>query len=192
MDTSNILRVDISKIYLEAESRSVDIAESIDPTGVRHDVLVICGADYPQLHEFMVRGTSEIADRANYLNCDTETGLQAITAKCPTDYCCDTDLTTLPETPKINGELLDTSISNFILFNIPELENVDLDRRSVVQSYLKEAIISYLLSEWYGLKAEPSMYQFYAGKFENEVQKVRFNSITNKKTRSSRRKYRLY
>lgn len=192
MDTKNILRLDIDRIYKETESRSIDIAESVDPSGEMNDVIVICGADYEQLHHFLIRGTSEIADRANYVSCADETGLDAITAQCPPEYCCSDDLKEMPSFPKLKGELMDTSYTNQIIFNIPELQNIKLERHTIVQSYIKEAIISYLLAAWYELKAKPDLAVLYQSKFEKEVQKVKFNSVVNQKRLSSSRKYRYF
>jgi hypothetical protein len=192
MDLKNILRLDIERIYHETEQRSVDIAESVDPTGETHDVIVICGADYPQLHTFLVRGTSEIADKANYIKCANETGLDAITASCPPEYCCTDDLSKQPQETKLKGELLDTDYSNVVVFNIPELENVELERRTIVQSYLHEAIICFLLYKWYQLKAKPDLMNMYKMLFDDEVGKVRFNSVTNIKRKNYSRRYNYY
>lgn len=192
MDTSNIVRLDIEKIYNETEKRSVDIAESVDQTGQSHDVIVICGADYPQLHVFLTRGISEIADRANYVKCANETGLDAITARCPPEYCCSDDLSDQPQETKLLGELLDTDMGNQIIFNVPELQDVELDRRTVVQAYIHEAIISFLLYKWYQLKAKGELMSLYKSIFEDEIGKVRYNSVTNLKRKNFNRKFRYY
>jgi hypothetical protein len=201
IDTKNILRLDIEKIYHQTEQRSVDIAESVDPTGQSHDVIVICGADYPTLHDFLILGTSEIADRGTYVKCDNQTGLDAITAHCPPEFCCspkagdccdDDSLSRQPQGKKLLGEMMDPNPVNQVIFNVPELAHVDLIRRTVVQSYIHEAIIAFLLYKWYQLKAKGDLMNLYRQEFEERVDNVRNNSVTNIKRKNFRRSYNVY
>jgi len=190
IDSNNILRVDLYDCYRQAESISVYKALTVRE-GLDSDVIAICEDDYKLLHPFAMEAASKIADHAGYIQCANETGLDALTNDCETEDC-ETPLEEVPESTKLKGESMDPDLKDLILFNIDELASVDLNRYTVVQTYIQEAITHYILMKWYHTVARYDFSRQEEELYNNALSKVRFNSVTNKKRVNIHRKPRPF
>lgn len=182
VDNSNILRVELLDIYDILEKISAFKSEAFDG-GETVDVLAIVEDNRKDVYPDIMLACARIADAANYIQNQNQNGLDALTRTSDGIYEGYT-LDYVPEKEKLIGESLDPDERDTLSFTVPELENFTPNKYTVVQEYIKEAIVRFVLSRWYEMK---NMQQFSKEQFElfeDAIGNLKFNSVTNKKRRS--------
>jgi hypothetical protein len=193
VDVKNVLRVDLTDCYRDAERITVYRSHNINE-GLQSDQLSICESDYSMLHVFAMEACAKIADAANYINSASETGLDALT-----HYPTETDteyeneiLSEVPQTVKLKGESMDSGLKDLVVFGIEEIEGRELIKYTVLQTYIKEAITHYILMKWYHTAGMYKDRNEENALYELALNKVTFNSVVNKKRVKSVRKFRHF
>jgi hypothetical protein len=187
VDSSNILRVELKDIFDAVEMETAHKSEALDE-GATVDVMAVVQDDRQDIVPFILLACAEIADHSNYIQDENQNGLDALTRDSNGDYD-GTDLSCVDEKQKLIGESLDSNTRDLLVFSISELENFNPNKYTIVQEYIKESIIRFTLHKWYHMKNQRSLsiqeYELY----ERSLDKVKNNSITNKKRKSVRRKH---
>lgn len=190
----NNLRVDLSDIYKECERRT-SFHSRVFEEGELNQRIVICEDDYEQLYKFSEEAANMIANNANYISCATETGLEALTADFTEEEPNANDESTLEdlnERQKQTGELLVKGEMDTMTFNVDELEGMDIKRFTIIQGFIRSAILEYILYKWYSMCRINDEAQKALAEFDKFNKLVRFNSITNRKRVKKTRLYRAY
>lgn len=195
VDSGNILRVDLAEIHQEVKDRTHLKAGflNLDP-----DTFAINANTKPLIHQFALEGAGIVADHAGYIKNSAQTGLDGLT------YCADVDNPDPAPTnefdkeieqmgeKKVNpGEKLESSLMDFVLFEIEDIPS-ELNRYTLVQGYIKSALIHYILYKWFHLQSRPDLANPEFIEFENFKGKVRFNSVRNYRKAKNGRPYRQF
>lgn len=189
-DSSNILRIELNDIYDSLEKISAHRSDALD-RGETVDVLAIVEDDREDVYSDIMLACALIADAANYVQNEGQNGLDALTRTSNGDYD-GLDLDMVPEKTKLIGESLDPNLRDILIFSVPELENFTPNKYTIVQEYVKEAIVRFTLSKWYHMKNMLQWAMEEEALFNKALSKVKFNSVTNKKRRSVKLPYRIY
>jgi hypothetical protein len=198
VDTGNVLREDLSDIYGECERITALKARA---NGLDPDLFVINKTDYNLIHTFAMEGAGIIADSASMVKLATQTGIDALSIVI--DATTGEDILEYPEANEYgvvassmgknheSGEKMVKTLSNRIEFAIEGLEGTQL-RYTVVQGFIKTAMIYYILYKWYHAleQLEIAKAQFF--EYERALEKVKFNSVRNHKAKTACKPYRLY
>lgn len=182
VDSSNILRVELLDIYQSLEKISAHRAEAFDG-GETVDVIAIVEDDREDVYPDIMLACALIADAANYVQNQDQNGLDALTRISDGIYEGYT-LDYVPEKEKLIGESLDPDERDTLSFTVPELENFTPNKYTIVQTYIKEAIVRFVLSRWYHMKNKQQFSKEELELFEEAIGNLKFNSVTNKKRRS--------
>jgi hypothetical protein len=193
VDDKNILRVDLTDCYRAAERISVYRSNNIEG-GLKSDEISICESDYPLLHEFAMEACSKIADASNYIRTASESGIDALTYDTSEEssYYKDKALGHIPQGIKLEGESMDRGFKDLVLFGLEELEGREFIKYTVLQTYIREAIVHYILMKWYhtiGMFQDRNQEN---SLFEEALGHLRFNSVVNKKRVNTSRKFRHF
>lgn len=194
IDDSNILRVDLYEIFKEAEHLTSIKSRMIEDDALAQKI-IISPDEYILLVSFMNDATSIIADAGSYVYTSEMSGLDSLTDRYTEENPNPNDefeLQDLNWLQKKSGELLKDDQQPILIFSMPELEGSLVYKWTVVQTFIKGAILEYILHKWYrhnGLNEDAAMaYQM----FEMWVDKIRFNSVSNIKNIGKSRKFRPY
>lgn len=190
----NNLRVDLLDIYKECEHRTSLHSRVFEANSMNQEI-VICRDDYPVLHSFANTAASIIADNSNYITHTNQTGFEALTSSyTPNEpnLFDDNELIDLDEREKQTGELLVKGEMDTLDFGITNTEGVDIKRYSIVQTYMRNAILEYILFKWYSDNRINDESRKAWDQFTTFKDHLRFNSIANIKRKKLNRKYRLY
>jgi hypothetical protein len=193
-DVNNILRVDLPEIYDECQGMTEIKARALE---LDPDVFAISVVVKNQIHSFAMEGASLIADNASIIRNSAQTGMDALTYKEEDDE---------PDPPVENdyGDIIppygeDTDLNqklvkktqDLILFEIEDIET-ESNRYTVVQNFIKSALVHYILFKWYELVAKPELAAIEFVEYEKFTGKARFNSIRNQGRINEVRPYRMY
>ena len=182
IDNSNLLRVDLNDVYDLIENISAHRSQALDE-GQTVDIMAVVEDDRIKIYPFIILATAEIADRSNYIQNVHQNGLEALTRSTDGDFV-DQEIDMVPEKHKLMGESLSPNPLDTLVFAVPELENFTPNKYTIIQEYIKEAIVRFALYKWYAMlnasQFASEEYQF----FERAVSQLRFNSITNRKRKS--------
>ncbi|MEC7753776.1 MAG: hypothetical protein VYB44_07085 [Bacteroidota bacterium] len=190
VDSSNILRVELLDIYQSLERISAHRSEAHDG-GETVDVLAIVQDDREDVYPDIMLACAKIADAANYVQNQDQNGLDALTRTSDGIYEGYT-LDYVPEKEKMIGESLDPNTRDILVFSHPELENFTPNKYTIVQEYIKEAIVRFVLSRWYHMKNLKQYSIEEEELFEEALSEIKFNSVTNKKRKSVKLPYKYY
>jgi hypothetical protein len=207
VDQNNILRVDLTQIYKEAERRSMLKCRALQ---LDIDDFGISPSDYPQLHSFASEAATIIGDKSGMVKTTTQTGFDAITyieADDVPDPDQDVDVDEDGETDFQEelmgdtytvGEKLASNDEGFeqdtIEFNIDKLNlpEDEANRYTVFQRYIFDAMVHYVLHKWFDLMGQAqASADFYRG-YEAHLGNLKFNSSKNFNRLGQRRPYFLY
>ena len=148
------------------------------------------------LHDFAMEGFAAIADEAHMVKHDDQTGIDAVSyneqLELETDADEDeiidkdddesgeTDVAVKEVTGESHrvGEKLSYDKTDLIVFSIDGLED-DIKRYTVVQQFIRMALINFVIMRWWLLKAQPDLASNSQALYDSSLEKVRFNSIRN-------------
>lgn len=203
IDTKNVTRLDLQDMYSEIQRQSFYQVKGKD--GMHEDDYAISDQEIPQIHAFAMDGCAEIANDGDLVKHFKQTGLDAITYypeyEDPDTYDTDEDdVITDPDGDEISttaitnrehfiGEKLDKDVPDYVVFNIQGLDD-DQIRHTVVQQFIKRALVNYVLREWWKLKGMYDWAGIRDQDYQDALGKVRFNAITSAKNKSLRVKIR--
>jgi hypothetical protein len=198
-DIKNITRLDLQDIYDEIQRQSY-IQVKVKPD-MHEDDFAISDQEIPQIHSFAMDACAEIANDADLVKHYTETGLDALTYYAewedPDTYDPnDTGELTSPNDQEIStdqivnrqhneGEKLDKGVPDYVIFSIQGLDDEQI-RYTMVQQFIRRAIVNYVLREWWKLKG---LYEWASVRdmdYQASMGKVRFNAITSAKNKTLR------
>tara|TARA_R100001509_G_C4883635_1_gene221089 strand:+ start:895 stop:1566 length:672 start_codon:yes stop_codon:yes gene_type:complete len=89
------------------------------------------------------------------------------------------------------GEKLNRASGDIISFQIDDL-NSDQTRYTVVQGFIRSALINYSLYKWYTLMGLGEDAGVELAEFNNSVERVRYNAVSNHRNKKISRKYRMF
>lgn len=194
IDSSNNIRVDLQDIYNSCEEQTAYHSRMIN-NNEEHQRIIICPDDYRLIHPWAMEAASLIADSCNYISNAGQTGLEAISNPFaagqtnPNDSKSPSDLM---QNEKQTGEYLSKEEMDEIEFNVEQMFDLSPLKYTVIQTYIRAAIIEYVLYKWYELnRLTDSMSMKYRG-FEEWVSKLENNSLNNQKVIKTRRPYRIF
>lgn len=197
LDSKNILRVDLPEIYDAIKRR---VAYHLSARKDLHfDDFGITEQETQELHDIVMDGCTHIADNCHMVKHVDQTGIDALTyyeiletkedengdgvITDPEDQEISTDSVT--NTEHLPGQKLDPNTMTYQLFEIPGLVDEQL-RYTVVQRFIRKAIISYALKEWWMIKSQYDWARIYEAQFENDLESVRYNTITSHNDKGKR------
>lgn len=193
-DTFNSIRVDLQEIYDHCEERTT-YHSRIHKEDLQNQEIVICIDDYRLIHAFANEAASLIADAANYITDTNQTGIEALTANFTEESPNENDSKTilqLMNNEKQTGELLNKGAMDVMQFNVRQMEGFTPLKYTVTQTYIRSAMIEYILFKWYELnKINDAMKNAY-DQYEKWLTKVRNNTFAHQKTVNTRKNYRLF
>lgn len=199
IDTKNILRQDLSHFYAECERITSKKARALE---LDPDVFVINENDYPDIHSFAMLGASLIADSSDMVKLASQTGIDALTIDIDEDTGQDikeypaADATTglVPETmgkTHEDGEKMVPTLTDQVIFSIEGLDDTQ-KRYTVVQEFIKEAMIRFVLYKWYDQAGRLDLSRVEYQSYEEALKSVKYNSVRNHKAKSACKPYRLF
>ena len=189
IDSNNIVRVDLTAVFDACRTQSALRSEAMD-RGESIDIVAIGPDRYHAIIDFALEATAKIADSANYIENTEQTGLDALTRQFNSQE--GNELSATNESQKFPGEAMDPDLKPQMIFNIPELENVNVQKNTIVQQYIKEAMTHYILYKWYDMRGYFDFGSQEKDKYEEALRKVGFNSINNTKRKGAKRKPRMF
>lgn len=194
LDTSNILRVDLQDIYNSCEHQTA-IHSRIFNEDKSNQEIVICKDDYAIIHPWAMEAASLVADACNYITSTNQSGLDAITDRSteqiPNPYN-EKEILDLTQTQKQTGERLNQGLMDILTFNVEQMEGMLPLKYTVTQTYIRSAIVEYVLFKWYELNKITDAMRLKYEQFEfwkNELRTITFN---NQKAIKVRKPYRLF
>ena len=194
VDTSNNVRVDLQDIYNACEEESAYHSRMMN-NNEDHQRIIICSDDYRLIHPWAMEAASIIADSCNYITNTSQTGLDAISNPYtegdpnPNDG---EEVIDLMVNQKQTGEYLSKAVMDTLEFNVEQMDGMTPIKYTVTQTYIRAAIIQYVLYKWYEVnRLTDSMAMKYQS-FENWITKLGNNSLSNQKAIKTRKPYRLF
>ena len=194
LDTSNILRVDLQEIYNSCEHQTA-LHSRIHNEDKNNQEVIICRDDYAVIHAWAMEAASLIADACNYITNTNQSGLDAITdhfTQADPNPNDEKDLIDLTVNEKQTGERLSSQMMDILTFSVEQMEGMLPLKYTVTQTYIRSAIVEYVLFKWYELnKIQDAMRLKYEqfGFWKNELLTNTFNS---QKTIQTRKAYRYF
>lgn len=217
VDNKNIVRLDLEDIFEDAKERSFHVVQALDAQGAQGedrsyhpDVYAISGNETRLLYRFVTAGASQLSNYASMVKHHTQTGIDALTQYQDMETPEDADSYTDPDANTANdeyitgpdnttvytsdiigrehdtGEKLSKGIGDTILFSITDLDE-DHYRYTVVQQFIRDALVEYALYEWFKLKGVGKQASIHFQTYEAIARKVRFNAVINHKRKDRRR-----
>jgi hypothetical protein len=157
--------------------------------------IIITKDDYPLIHNFCQEGAGFIASAANYITGTSQNAIQAIsnpyTEENPNPYD-DEELQDLRESMKQSGEFMSVGPLNTMVFNVVQLEGVEVLEYTITQSWIRSALIHYILHKWYLLNKIYDAASDNFLKYEDFKGKVRTSALSNQKTIRAKRPYQPF
>ena len=89
------------------------------------------------------------------------------------------------------GEKLTASAGDTITFQITDL-NTDQTRYTIVQGFIRSALINYSLYKWYSLVGLGEEASLELAEFNVAKDRVRYNAVGNHRNKKISRKYRTF
>lgn len=197
VDVKNITRLDLQDMYDEIRRQSfIQVKAKPD---MHEDDFAISEQEIPQIHSFAMDGCSEIANDAYLVKHYTDTGLDGITYydeyENPETYDDDEDEqitgpnnTTIAIADIVNkahdpGEKMDPEVPDYVVFSIDGLPD-DQIRYTMVQQFIRRALINYVLREWWKLKGVMDWAAIRESDYQEALGKVRFNAINSARNKT--------
>lgn len=194
LDTSNNVRVDLQDIYNSCEEQTAYHSRMIN-NNEDNQRIIICADDYRLIHPWAMEAATLIADSCNYITNTSQTGLEAISnpyGSGQTNPNDAEDILDLTADKKQTGEYLSKTAMDTLQFNVEQMVGLTPLKYSVTQTYIRAAIIEYVLFKWYELnRLTDSMAMKYRS-FEDWVNKLKNNSLSNQKAIRTKKPYRLF
>lgn len=194
VDSSNNVRVDLQEIYNACEEQTAYHSRMIN-NDEHHQRIIICEDDYNLIHPWAMEASSIIADSCNYITNTSQTGLEAISNPYESGETNPNDaqeVIDLMINQKQTGEYLIKADMDTLEFNVEQMDGVTPLKYSVTQSYIRAAIIEYVLYKWYELNRLTDSMAMKYNSFEQWINKLKNNSLNNQKTIKTRKPYRLF
>lgn len=198
VDIKNITRLDLKDIFKNIKRQC---AYNLASDGPEEERFIISDNDMEQLWEFFIEGCSLIATEGKMAKHHFQTGLDAITfydeLENPLLYDTNEDgIITGPDGDDVNienignrnhfaGQKLANSNPDYILVSIDNVEDDQL-RYTIVQQFIKSALISYVLMKWWMMVGKMHLAQPHQMSYEVYLTKIKENSISNQKIIKSR------
>lgn len=196
VDNSNILRVDLPEIYAECERRTAYKSKAL---GIDIDTYVLTSNEQEQLHSFAMTGAGEIANKGNMIKSATQTGVEALSytesATVLLENPAANDNGVVPETMSKTheaGQKLDLDIMDLVIFEINSDIKSDHNRYTVVQGFIKEALICFVLYKWWLLMDKKDIAAIEFEEYEKSLSSLKFNAVNNHADKCAQRKVRYY
>ncbi len=190
----NSIRVDLSDMYKECEHRT-SLHSRVHMGNEMDQEIVICPDDYAIVHAFANEAAVLLANAANYIQNASETGFEALTSKYSEGEINKFDELTLEElrtNEKQTGELLSKGAMDTLLFDIEEMEDKTLLKYTTTQTYIRSAIIEYILFKWFTVCKVYDAARDSFTEYEKFRDLLRFHSVTNIKRKKMGRPYRHF
>jgi hypothetical protein len=193
LDSSNNVRVDLQEIYNSAEKRTA-YHSRIHNNDEDNQRIIICKDDYDLIHPWAMEAASMIADTCNYITDTTQTGLDAISnphvgSTNPND---EKEIIDLMINQKQTGEYLSKEVMDSLQFNVDQLSDLTPLKYSVTQTYIRAAVIEYVLFKWYELNKITDAMAMADEEWAKWLNKLLSNSFNSLKTLNTRKSYRLF
>ena len=194
LDTSNNVRVDLQDIYNACEEQTAYHSRMIN-NDEHHQRIIICADDYRLIHPWAMEASSLIADCCNYITNATQTGLDAISnpfGAGQTNPNDEKEPIDLMVNQKQTGEYLSKAVMDTLQFNVEQMTGMTPLKYTVTQTYIRAAIIEYVLFKWYELNRLTDSMSMKYKSFEDWVSKLQNNSLNNIKAIKTKKPYRLF
>jgi hypothetical protein len=148
--------------------------------------IVITKEEYPLIYDFLQEGAAVISSWASFVRNGNQTGIEAITFS-----CCDDDD---PDTGTliVKGQKLSATKPANLVIAIETLDKKYNQRLTIVQTFIRSALISYILYKWYKMKGASKEANDEYVEHEEFLSKVRFNAVANAASIGTRRKPRYF
>jgi len=194
VDSSNEIRVDLQEIYNSCEQQTA-YHSRIHKNDEDNQRIIICADDYSMIHAWANEAAALIADTANYITNTSETPFAAITnpfADGETNPNDEKEIIDLMANEKQTGEYLDNGEMDTLSFNVDQMEGFTPLKYTVTQTYIRGAIIEYVLFKWYELNKIPDAMALKKIQFDDWLGKILHNTFSSQKTIKTRKPYRLF
>lgn len=205
VDIKNIIRIDIDEIFNAIKRKSFYIVRALAAQNGKGenfhpDDYAISDNELQEVCDSLMEGASQISNYASMVKNHTQSGIDALTFYQDLETPLDADSFVDPDTevdydeyitgPDGNtvlvtdiigkehetGEKLSKGIGDTVLFSVEGLED-DQNRYTVVQQFIREALIAFVLYKWFTLMGVSSQASIHSSEFDKMVQKVRFNAV---------------
>lgn len=208
VDSKNALRVDIPQIFEEIQEQCAHNLDSTTYPEERWDRLSINESDQNRIWIFIEEASADIANNAHMIKHHEQTGLDALTyyevLECPEDFDTDGDrevtgpdqtpinLNDIPGRIHFEQQKLDASatMQQVSLFSVDGLEPTEKNRYTIVQTFIKQALVHYVLMKWWMMKMQPTLAESNQMMYNNALQNIIHNAIHNQKRKGVRTKMR--
>lgn len=193
-DSKNILRLDLEEIYNECQgiTEAKARALTLDP-----NVFAITSVVKNQVHQFAMEGASLIANNAGIVRNSSQTGLDALTYEQTVDEPDPIPTNEFDKEIPVNGvctdenQKLDSGLMDIVLFEIEDVDG-EQNRYTMVQTFIKSAMIHYILFKWYKMMGRADLASIEYQEYEEFNGKVRFNAVRTSNIKGIKRPVRFY
>ena len=198
VDVKNSCRLDL--IFIYDEIRQISEMKLLG-TPLHPDQFAISENEVPQLHSYVMEACAYIAKDADMMRHYTQSGVDAISYHVefalPSDQSPNADgeytgpdQTTVDTDDLLNhahhaGQKMDVGVPDYITFSLDGLDD-DSIRYTVVQEFVKKALISYALMQWWKLKSQPQWARESMGDYQEALAAARFNPVSSHRNKSRR------
>jgi len=197
-DSKNLTRLDLQDIYEQLK----DVThQALRGSGLSVEDYAISDNESQTVHRFMMRGMSHIANKTRRVKYYSQTGLDGISYYAvfekPLDYddangnFTDPDGNTVAASAVYNllqvhetGEKLNVSAGDTLIMEIDGLPD-DQMRYTVVQEFIIEAIVEYVLFKWWEMKGQQDRAGIHRRNYEKALVSTRFNSVSNSQAKNT-------
>lgn len=192
VDSKNLLRVDIVDIYKDCKNRTNIYAMA---QGLDVNKFTINSNTMDLVHTFAIEGSGLIADKSSMVKSATQSGFDALTFDEELDDQEETDedglvIDQMGENLS-EGEKLTSGIMDLVLFEIEDVRS-EWNRYTVVQNYIKTAMVHYILYKYYATLGMMDAAAINKVAYEENLENVKYNSVRNHERKKACKPYRLY
>jgi hypothetical protein len=193
-DTKNILRFDLEEIYEECQSITEAKSRAL---ALNTDIFSISSGVKNQIHQFALEGAGIIANNASLIRHSTQTGLDGITYQQSVDEPDPVPVNEFDKEIPINGQCADEGqklnkgIMDMVLFEIEDVDS-EINRYTLVQSFIRSAMIHYILYKWYKTVGKIDVASIEKDEFDYFTGLVNFNAVKNQNRKAASRPIRFY
>lgn len=203
-DTKNDVRIDFPEIFQDIEEHC---AHNLNALNVADwDRYAIGEVDQNRVYQFVQEASADIANQAHMIKHRTQTGIDALTDYQELEYpeldasydsedreVTGPDATTL-ELNDISGrrhhaeqKLSASDTPDTIeLFTIEGLEPENKTRYTVIQTFIKQALVHYVLMKWWLMKIQPQLAESNQIMYKNALDSLIHNSVHNQLRKGER------
>jgi len=207
-DEKNDVRIDFPEIFQEIKEQC---AHNLNSTSVGDwDRYVIGESDTNRVYQFVQEASADIANQAHMIKHRSQTGIDALTnyqeleyPELDASYDEEARTVTSPdgETIELNDipgrrhaaeqKLNPSDAPDTIeLFTVEGLEPENKTRYTVVQTFIKQAVVHYVLMKWWLMKIQPQLAESNQIMYENALGSLIHNSVHNQERKNVRAQMR--